>query len=546
MSWRGSHEFLLSDVGLVFVAGANGSGKSSIMDAICWCLFGRASKLLLADDVVNNKEKKNCKVAISATYKDKKILIRRYRKHAKKGNSVELWINKEKVPQKVDISELIKKIVGCSYDQFIRTCFFSQADRRYFTQLTESVQREVIAELYDFGVIRKGRKKARMLVMEAAAEAQELNTEYVSSQRIVEDSINRIEKLEKKIKVSSNKADIDKKSLILKKQKIESDIASINEALLEIEEQEDSLVTREELVISYEKELNNLVKEITKVSSSDPVCSKCGQELPDKSSIVKRLRKQKQEISRHLESARASYIKQKKSIVPSSPLISELHDLKKTLASINTELCRAQISLEELSSTLKNEEKTLKNRELKRDKAKSALKKSQDHLSYLEFWETGLGSKGLENMALEQALPYFNARVNHYLRQLPTCKGHISVDYRLEKDRLKSIISYAGSSKYGGASGGEKRRIDIAVSLALSDLSGFDNNVLMLDEPFEGIESSAYQDVVGLLASLDGKSVLVCSHSPQLRQYFPSTWHIKIDSQGSKLERIEHQSKVVL
>ena len=94
---------ILSGRGLTRIAGenlddttssSNGSGKSCILEAVYWCLFGDTLRSIKsADGVVNNNVKKDCSVIVQMTEGDVKYRVERYRKHSKKKNNLYLYIN---------------------------------------------------------------------------------------------------------------------------------------------------------------------------------------------------------------------------------------------------------------------------------------------------------------------------------------------------------------------------------------------------------------------------------------------------------------------
>jgi len=99
-----SAELSLESRGLTLVSGSNedannadsnGSGKSFLLDAICWAVWGETVRGLKGDDVIHNQVGKNCKVEVHLQDQGTKYRICRYRKHNKsrKPNDLELWIN---------------------------------------------------------------------------------------------------------------------------------------------------------------------------------------------------------------------------------------------------------------------------------------------------------------------------------------------------------------------------------------------------------------------------------------------------------------------
>lgn len=113
-------------------AKSNGSGKSSIVDALSWCLFGKTARGVSGDDVVNRTAKKNCKVEIEILEDGERYRIVRYRKDKEGGNGLQVFVR-----QGGDWTELtkgtvaetqrfIEGLMGCSHEIFVTTVYAGQ------------------------------------------------------------------------------------------------------------------------------------------------------------------------------------------------------------------------------------------------------------------------------------------------------------------------------------------------------------------------------------------------------------------------------------
>ena len=72
----------------VLISGKNGAGKTAIFEAILWGLFGRVSKNIQADKIINNKASKDCCVIVKGEINNKQFKIERYRKHSNHKNKL--------------------------------------------------------------------------------------------------------------------------------------------------------------------------------------------------------------------------------------------------------------------------------------------------------------------------------------------------------------------------------------------------------------------------------------------------------------------------
>ena len=180
---------------------------------------------------------------------------------------------------------------------------------------------------------------------------------------------------------------------------------------------------------------------------------------------------------------------------------------------------------------------------------KEALAKLDDEEKYIEFWEEGFGNQGIKSFLLDEILPSLNERANFYASAL------MGEDIRIEFDtqsELKSGLTrdkfdvkiYRGESKvdYAACSNGEKRRIDVAILLALQSLVFERNasscNLVVLDEVFDSLDRTGVERVVNLLAEeAKEKAIFVISHLSEFRDYFEK--EITVRKRGGVSELLE-------
>ncbi len=151
-----------------------------------------------------------------------------------------------------------------------------------------------------------------------------------------------------------------------------------------------------------------------------------------------------------------------------------------------------------------------------------------------KFWLTGFGKEGVRSLLMSTCTPFLNDRANVYMSELSedTAEIQIKTQTLLKsgsfKDRLDFKVKYkhAGDS-YEGKSGGERRRADLAILFALSDLAASRAqapvNLIALDEPFETLDALGCEQVIGLLNKHvvpKRGTVLVISHSEEMRALF--------------------------
>ena len=177
---------------------------------------------------------------------------------------------------------------------------------------------------------------------------------------------------------------------------------------------------------------------------------------------------------------------------------------------------------------------------LEQDTCNSEIKEITDKISTkldekqcLQFWVQAYSNQGIKSLILDDITPFLNRRVNKYLTRLAS--GHIEVKFNAQtvlksgESREKfsiEINNIDGGSEYIANSAGEKKRVDLAINLALQDLvasrSNKSLNIAVFDEVFDGLDQSGIESVIELLQDIvkDKSSVFVISHNPHLQFMF--------------------------
>jgi DNA repair exonuclease SbcCD ATPase subunit len=180
-----------------------------------------------------------------------------------------------------------------------------------------------------------------------------------------------------------------------------------------------------------------------------------------------------------------------------------------------------------------------------RDMVLTKLKSEADHYEWVtDAW------RRLKNHLFETVLPFLNTRLNEYLSELSDglAVGNFSFMDTLADgtptERFHLDIQYLGGfSKFGGLSGGEAKRANVATMLALGDLGALRSlapiGLRILDEPFDGLSMWGKEAVIRILQDKvlqTAGTVLVMTHDESLKALFPRTIHITKEDGISRLD----------
>lgn len=150
--------------------------------------------------------------------------------------------------------------------------------------------------------------------------------------------------------------------------------------------------------------------------------------------------------------------------------------------------------------------------------------------------ERSLGNGGVRSMVLGRVIPAVNAYANEYLSALDSgLSVAISATTKLKSGETRERFSLdvagrAGAKVYAGHSGGEKQKINLAVSLAFNRLmreSAEVPDLLVLDEPFESLDAGSSEQVVELLAGLFANNVYLITHNQAVKELLPNTIRVE-------------------
>ncbi len=176
----------------------------------------------------------------------------------------------------------------------------------------------------------------------------------------------------------------------------------------------------------------------------------------------------------------------------------------------------------------------------------------REQIAYLEFWEKGFGYSGIRSMLLDGIAQKLTERTNHFLKILSggTQWTEFSTQSTTSAGELREkfvvrVFNAFGAGSYEGNSAGEKKRVDIAICLALHSIAssraarplGF----AILDEIFENLDETGCDNVVNLLRQEREQlgTIFVVSHNPALSAKFPHTMEITKKDGTSHLVRPE-------
>ena len=522
------------------IIGENGAGKSTILDALCFGLFGKPFRNINKSQLLNTVNASSAMVEVEFRIGSKDIKVRR----GIKPNVFEIYVNGKMYNQDANARDyqkyLEQQILKLNYRSFTQVVILGSSTFVPFMQLKARHRREVVNEILDIQIFSIMNLLMRERIKQTTADLREneyqhdLASEKITMQeKYIEDTKKNKKKLitektnliagneeeifkqeaENKILGVTNDAylnqisDMDKvKEQYNKMKDIRSTLRekkNSNEKMLKFFEDNDDCPTCEQPLDNAEDMIRSKHKEVEKFT-------KALDELQD---VLEGSKNRQSEINEILEKIRANEVK----TAQSNSSIRELEKFNATLAS----------EIETLQSGNVTKEEETKLKKLKKDfaffdKEKDKLK---EELTYSEAARNMLQDTGIKTKVIKKYLPIMNKLINTYLNSM-----EFYVNFTLDENFNETIKSrYRDEFTYASFSEGEKMRIDLALLFTWRAVAKMKNstntNLLILDEIFDSsLDGTGTDEFLKILNTLGDENVFVISHKQDaLADKFRST-----------------------
>jgi len=528
------------------ISGSNGSGKSSLLDAIVFSLFGKAHRKINKPQLLNSINQKDLLVEIEFAVGQSDYCVRR----GIRPGIFEIYRDGQLVDQesaKRDYQTYLEQdILGINQKSFNQIVVLGSATYVPFMELSAGARRQIIEDLLDIQVF----STMNILLKERMSQNKDDITDNSYKMDILESKIDSAKEHNESIrKIRETEANKIRDRMQEHIQKIESEkeqIETIQEeiqALIETISDKASAKSKLEKAKSLKSELDtnlrNYNKELKFYHDNDN-CPTCKQGIAHdfKETIVEEKNTKKVE----LEDGMKKIIEKIKEIETRVEEISSVEDQiqqknltigehraqikmsKNALVSAKDELDAAEKEVEEVDTKkLKAFEKELKTMQ-------DDHKKLLDHRDTMSVVSTMLKDGGIKTRIIRQYVPVMNKLINKYLAAFD-----LFVDFHLDesfneviKSRFRDTFSYASFSE------GEKLRITLSIMLAWRSVAKLRNststNLLLLDETLDGaLDSIGIENLIDTLHGLNNNdNIFVISHrGEQFGEKFDS--HIRFE-----------------
>jgi DNA repair exonuclease SbcCD ATPase subunit len=518
------------------IIGENGSGKSTMLDALCFALFGKAFRSVNKPNLLNSINGKDCVVEVEFDIGNKQYKIVR----GIKPNIFEIYQDGTLVNQDAamrDYQEYLEKfIIKLNYKSFTQIVILGSASFVPFMQLSASDRRAIIEDLLDIqifstmnGLVRNKLSMNKDSMITKKNEIELMQQKY-DIKKEHQDKLNE----DKEVKVNEYASEIQSCTETLRT--ISGDIDSLEEQKAHLLPLVAKIPENEKKIIALKKVESKIESKISEVGTHrhfydhNADCPTCRQTITveSKERHLGELQSKEQELAGGLTELQEK-------ITEHETLLDQLRSNEQTLHTLRIELATKQtgkagleaaiVKLQKQIDDLNSADKKsadvteLTNLKTQIKTSKEDLKVLIEEKSYYEVATSLLKDSGIKTKIIKQYLPIINKLVNKYLASLD-----FFVNFNLDESFKETIKSrHRDDFSYHNFSEGEKQRIDMALMLTWRAVAKLKNssstNLLILDEVFDSsLDTTGTEELMKILHGLEDVNLFVISHKGDILQ----------------------------
>ena len=514
------------------IVGHNGAGKSTILDALTFGLFGKPFRKINKPQLMNTINNSDCVVEIEFKIGKKQYKIHR----GIKPNVFEIYCDGTLVNQDAkakDYQEHLEKfILKLNYKSFTQVVILGSASFVPFMQLSPADRRAIIEDLLDIQIFSSMNSivKNRISTIKDEQKTVDYSTKLViekislQKQNIEEHKKNHLVEINKKTQeITDNNAYLNK---------VAKDVALIQKHNQQLSDQiadKTAIVSRNTKLLTLQSKFGDSVKKLNKEISfyeNNDNCPTCQQtiaeETKDKHVTEKQLKiteigtastKLEEEIE-NVYNRLKDIDKIQKHITAHNSEIIKLNTQVTSINTFNAKLLKEIQELKSRTTSNENDDEKLKSLNAELQESLNLAEQLAIDKQYHEYAASLLKDTGIKTKIIKQYLPVMNKLINKYLTAMD-----FFVNFNLNESFEETIKSrHRDEFSYASFSEGEKQKIDISLLLTWRLIAKMKNsvstNLLILDEVFDSsLDASSVELLMGILSTISNdNNIFVISH----------------------------------
>jgi len=524
------------------IVGTNGAGKSTILDALCFSLFGRSFRRINKPQLINSTNEKDCRVEIEFSIGPVEWKVVRGIKPA----VFEIWRNGAALDQSAAALDqqkwLEQNVLKMNYKSFTQIVILGSSTFVPFMQLPAAHRREVIEDLLDIKIFSSMNTVIKEKIRQSKEEIKVLEYKKETLLDKVKMQKDFIEELENRgnANINANKDKITK---------LDSEVGIYMTENAVLEEDIFRYTKEQEIVTGAADKLRKLVNLKGKISqrvstitsehkffTENTVCPTCTQPIEEDFRINKitdaqNKAKELQSGYQELEEAIKGEEERERQF---TALSKEITKLTHGISQNNTKITGCQRQIRDLECEIQTITENLANRNSEHEKLESfnknlkttydELASKKDSINYYDFTYSLLKDGGVKSKIIKKYLPLINQQVNRYLQMMD-----FYINFTLDEEFNETVQSPIHEDfSYASFSEGEKMRIDLSLLFTWREVARMKNsvntNLLIMDEVFDssldGFGTEEFLKIIRYV--IKDANIFVISHKTGLEDKFES------------------------
>jgi len=533
-------EIQLNESQSTMIVGTNGAGKSTILDALCFSLYGKSFRKIKKDQLINTTNEKGAVVEIEFNVNKVDWKIER----GIKPNTFKIWRNGEELDQKASAIDqqkwLEQNVLKMNYKSFTQIVILGSSSFVPFMQLPATSRREVVEDLLDIKIFSSMNVliKDKIRNLKEGIRTLELKKESLNDKvRMQKNFIDELEtRSQDDIKQKESKINnllTEENDFMNGNDNLNQELVTLQEELKEYSDSSNKLREFGNIKGKLSQRISTLVKD-HKFFNDNTVCPTCDQEIEDSFRLnrIERSQTKAKELQKGYEELLVAIKKEENRESHLKSLSGDISKLLNGITSNNSQINSCQRQVKTLESEIQTLTSQLADRNSEHEKLEQfretlqttyeELAVKREDTSYYDFTYNLLKDGGVKTKIIKKYLPLINQQVNKYLQKM-----EFYINFTLDEEFNETVQSPIHEDfSYSSFSEGEKMRIDLALLFTWREVARYKNsvntNLLIMDEVFDssldGFGTDEFLKIIRY--EIQDANIFVISHKESLFDKF--------------------------
>jgi len=522
------------------IVGTNGAGKSTILDALTFSLYGKSFRKINKAQLINSTNEKNCLVEIEFSVNGVDWKVER----GIKPNIFKIYRNGEPLDQSASAVDqqkwLEQNVLKMNYKSFTQIVILGSSSFVPFMQLPANSRREVVEDLLDIKIFSSMNEivKSKIRVIKDEVKTLDLKKESLKDKvEMQKDFIEQVEtKSQKDISYKENKINAlltEENEKMNSNEKANAEVKILQEKLKEFENATSKLREYGNIKGKLSQKITSIVKE-HKFFSDNRVCPTCDQDIEETFRVnrIKDSQDKAQELQEGFKQLQEAIKEEELRESTFKQISGDISKLLNDVSTNNAQISGFQRQIRGLESEIQTITSQIQNRNTEHEKLEQFRESLQDtyqlladkkeSISYYDFTYNLLKDGGVKSQIIKKYLPLINQQVNKYLQMMD-----FYINFKLDEEFNETIETPIHEDfTYSSFSEGEKMRIDLSLLFTWREIARMKNsvntNLLIMDEVFDssldGFGTDEFLKIIRFV--IKDANIFVISHKTGMEDKF--------------------------